>query len=163
MQRREAAQARETKRPVRSLRETDYLLGVHDEQRSGALRFKEPETGDDWMSSEPAMRTPPWTSLRELENASSIWRWKSLLSSDSIPTVRKPFCTRSGMPSAHGANTRTPLESHAPSRKPWPQPSKCEQLDAPKQELDLARKRQLLYLKSTPSTDENKSISKRSP
>jgi serine/threonine-protein kinase HipA len=72
MQRREAAQARESNRPVRSLRETDYLLGVHDEQRSGALRFKERETGDVWLSSESAMRTPPWTSLRELEHAS----WK---------------------------------------------------------------------------------------
>jgi len=72
MQRREAAQARDTGRPVRTLLETDYLLGVHDEQRSGALRFKESEAGDSWLSSEPTMRTPPWTSLRELEHAS----WK---------------------------------------------------------------------------------------
>jgi serine/threonine-protein kinase HipA len=72
MQRREAVQARETKRPTRSLRETDYLLGVHDEQRSGALRFKEKETGNVWLSSEHTMRTPPWAALRELEYAS----WK---------------------------------------------------------------------------------------
>lgn len=72
MQRREAARAREAGRPVRSLLETDYLLGVHDEQRSGALRFKEPENGDQWQSSDSSMRTPPWTSLRELAHAS----WK---------------------------------------------------------------------------------------
>ncbi|MEO8617284.1 MAG: HipA domain-containing protein [Luteolibacter sp.] len=72
MQRREAARAREAGRPVRTLLETDYLLGVHDEQRSGALRFKEPETGDRWQSSDSTMRTPPWTSLRELAHAS----WK---------------------------------------------------------------------------------------
>jgi serine/threonine-protein kinase HipA len=72
MQRREAALAREAKHPVRRLVETDYLLGVHDEQRSGAVRFKEHETGEVWLSSEPSMRTPPWTSLRELEHAS----WK---------------------------------------------------------------------------------------
>ena len=37
MQRREAAQAREEGRAARRLQETDYLLGVHDEQRTGAL------------------------------------------------------------------------------------------------------------------------------
>ena len=72
MQRREAALAREANRPARRLQETDYLLGVHDEQRSGALRFKERETGDSWLNNESSMRTPPWTSLRELEHAS----WK---------------------------------------------------------------------------------------
>jgi hypothetical protein len=35
--------ARESGRAERRLQETDYLLGVHDEQRSEALRFKEPE------------------------------------------------------------------------------------------------------------------------
>lgn len=72
MQRREAALARESNRSARRLQETDYLLGVHDGQRSGALRFKERETGDDWLNNESSMRTPPWTSLRELEHAS----WK---------------------------------------------------------------------------------------
>jgi serine/threonine-protein kinase HipA len=70
MQRREAALAREAKRSARRLLETDYLLGVHDDQRSGALRFKELETGDAWLNNEPTMLTPPWTSLRELEHAS---------------------------------------------------------------------------------------------
>ncbi len=72
MQRREAAMARETGRAAHRLLETDYLLGVHDEQRSGALRFKERETGDVWLSDDATMRTPPWASLRELEHAS----WK---------------------------------------------------------------------------------------
>ena len=72
MQRREAAQAREEGRPTQRLQETDYLLGVHDEQRVGALRFKEPAKSDAWQCNEPWMRTPPWASLRELEHAS----WK---------------------------------------------------------------------------------------
>ncbi len=72
MQRREAALAREANRPAHRLQETDYLLGVYDEQRSGALRFKERDTGDGWLNNESSMRTPPWTSLRELEHAS----WK---------------------------------------------------------------------------------------
>lgn len=72
MQRREAAQAREEGRSAHRLQETDYLLGVHDEQRAGALRFKEPARSHAWQCDEPRMRTPPWASLRELEHAS----WK---------------------------------------------------------------------------------------
>lgn len=70
MQRREAVLAREASRSPRRLQETDYLLGVHDGQRAGALRFKEPETGDAWLDDAPSMRTPPWASLRQLEHAS---------------------------------------------------------------------------------------------
>lgn len=72
MQRREAALARIANRPAHRLQETDYLLGVHDQQRSGALRFKELETSDEWLNHESSMRTPPWSSIRELEQAS----WK---------------------------------------------------------------------------------------
>lgn len=70
MQRREAALAREASRPAHRLQEVDYLLGVHDEQRSGALRFKDGEIGHDWLCGDASMRTPPWTSLQELEHAS---------------------------------------------------------------------------------------------
>jgi len=70
MQRREALVARDEQRPSRHLLETDYLLGVHDEQRAGALRFKDPEKGDSWLNDHIHMTTPPWASLRELENAS---------------------------------------------------------------------------------------------
>ena len=70
MQRREAALARAAGRPHRRLQETDYLLGVHDEPRSGALRFKDPASSDAWLCDEPLMRTPPWASLGELEHAS---------------------------------------------------------------------------------------------
>jgi serine/threonine-protein kinase HipA len=70
MQRREALVARDEQRPSRHLLETDYLLGVHDEQRAGALRFKDPAKGDSWLNDDIHMTTPPWASLRELENAS---------------------------------------------------------------------------------------------
>lgn len=72
MQRREAACAREASRPERRLRELDFLMGVHDEQRSGGLRFRDVASGGGWLSDDPSMATPPWTSLRELEHAS--WR-----------------------------------------------------------------------------------------
>jgi hypothetical protein len=41
MQRRENAHARHEKRKPRALTELDFLLGVHDETRLGALRFRE--------------------------------------------------------------------------------------------------------------------------
>ncbi|WP_240776431.1 hypothetical protein [Nitrincola alkalilacustris] len=40
MQRREAALARQENRRPSTLQESDYLLGVYDEYRMGALRFK---------------------------------------------------------------------------------------------------------------------------
>ena len=40
MKRREALSATDEGRPVRTLLESDYLLGIHDQARMGALRFK---------------------------------------------------------------------------------------------------------------------------
>src|SRR5580704_3052020 len=45
MQRRENSRARHEKRRVRALMEWDFLLGVHDETRLGALRFRDPDSG----------------------------------------------------------------------------------------------------------------------
>ena len=70
MKRREALHARAEERRERRLREIDFLLGVHDEQRVGGLRFRDPVVGSEWQCDDPTMVTPPWTSLRELENAS---------------------------------------------------------------------------------------------
>lgn len=69
MRRREAHMARIEMRAVRSLTELDYLLGVYDSQRMGAIRFQEGERAC-FMNSDDRMATPPWTSLRELEQAS---------------------------------------------------------------------------------------------
>lgn len=46
MDRREAALARMEERKSKNLFETDYLLGVYDGYRMGALRFKEHEQGN---------------------------------------------------------------------------------------------------------------------
>lgn len=69
MQRREAAFARKEKRQVRTLFETDYLLGVFDGHRMGALRFKE-EMDGPFLNDNKELATPPWTSIRELEEIS---------------------------------------------------------------------------------------------
>ena len=68
MQRREAVLAREAGRPVRHLDDYDYLLGVHDRARLGALRFRASEAGP-FLARDDPWATPPWTRLRELEAA----------------------------------------------------------------------------------------------
>ncbi len=68
MDRREAILAREEKRKERTLLESDYLLGVYDEHRMGALRFRT-EASENYLDSNKALASPPWTSLSELEHA----------------------------------------------------------------------------------------------
>ena len=68
MQRREAVLARDEKRRPRSLREIDYLLGVHDMYRMGALRFKKDSEGD-FLDNNNELAAPPIASLKELEYA----------------------------------------------------------------------------------------------
>lgn len=70
MDRREALLARAAARKPQALLETDYLLGVFDGHRMGALRFKESEEGP-FLNSNTEMATPPWTSIRTLEQAAS--------------------------------------------------------------------------------------------
>lgn len=69
MERREAATARSEGRPPKNLFETDYLLGVYDGHRMGAVRFKDSLDGP-FLNNSTSMATPPWTSIRELEHAS---------------------------------------------------------------------------------------------
>ncbi|NQY09284.1 MAG: type II toxin-antitoxin system HipA family toxin [Flavobacteriales bacterium] len=69
MRRREAALARMEKREELNLFETDYLLGVYDGHRMGAMRFKLDDDGA-FLNDNKSLATPPWTSLRELEQVS---------------------------------------------------------------------------------------------
>jgi len=65
MKRREALQAKDEKRPPRTLYAWDFLMGVQDLTRQGALRFRKPDA-DIFLGDEP-LAAPPVTSLRELE------------------------------------------------------------------------------------------------
>jgi serine/threonine-protein kinase HipA len=69
MERREAQMAREEVRRPKTLLETDYLLGVHDLHRMGAIRFKNEHDGP-FLHADAAMATPPFTKIRTLEEAS---------------------------------------------------------------------------------------------
>jgi serine/threonine-protein kinase HipA len=51
------------------LYESDYLLGVHDAYRSGALRFKLDDQGE-FLDNQHGTAAPPFVKLRELEAAS---------------------------------------------------------------------------------------------
>ena len=68
MQRREAFRANVEGRDPQRLMESDYLLGVHDEQRLGGLRLRTSPDGP-YLSAETELAAPPWTALRDLETA----------------------------------------------------------------------------------------------
>jgi len=69
MRRREAILARQEERQSATLRESDFLLGVHDSTRMGGLRFKTDE-GGSFQSHATELAAPPWVTLRDLEYAS---------------------------------------------------------------------------------------------
>lgn len=69
MQRRERIRAKENNQSIHKLQESDYLLGVYDGNRMGALRFKTSPEGP-FLDDNQALATPPITSLRALEQAS---------------------------------------------------------------------------------------------
>ncbi len=68
MKRREALVARQEDRRPRVLSEADYLLGVHDLYRQGALRFKTALNGE-FLDNDQRLAAPPVSALRELEHA----------------------------------------------------------------------------------------------
>ena len=69
MNKRERLIAEQEQRKPRKLYDSDYLLGVYDETRMGGVRFKLDKEGV-FLSDDKETATPPWTSLRTLEEAS---------------------------------------------------------------------------------------------
>ena len=69
MNKRERILAEKEGRKPRKLHDSDYLLGVYDETRMGGIRFKLEPDGV-FLSDDKETATPPWTSLRSLEEAS---------------------------------------------------------------------------------------------
>lgn len=87
MKRRAAQQAKE--QPDKSGKKTsvlydiDFLLGVYDESRMGALRFKTDPEGP-FLDNNNETPTPPWSSIRELQHAA-----ESLERDDDYEEVKK--------------------------------------------------------------------------
>ncbi|HZJ19639.1 MAG TPA: HipA domain-containing protein [Pricia sp.] len=83
MRRREAQEARARDEKPKTLYEIDFLLGVYDEGRMGALRFKT-ELDGPFLDNDYKNPAPPWSSLAELQEAV-----KQLESDSQNDTIRK--------------------------------------------------------------------------
>jgi serine/threonine-protein kinase HipA len=66
----QVAKAKDKNEKPKTLYAIDFLLGVYDENRMGALRFKI-DPNRDFLDSNKTTSTPPWSSIRELQNAAS--------------------------------------------------------------------------------------------
>jgi len=71
MKRRATQQASEHGKKTPNLYDIDFLLGVYDESRMGALRFKTSLDGP-FLDNNAEMPTPPWSSVRELQHAANL-------------------------------------------------------------------------------------------
>lgn len=88
MKRREVQRAIENNEKPKTLYDIDFLLGVYDESRMGALRFKTDLDGY-FLDYNKNATSPPWSSIRELQHAAHIFendteneevnRWLSVL------------------------------------------------------------------------------------
>ena len=84
MKRREALKAKEEGRAPRSLYAWDYLLGVQDLTRQGALRFR--QTGEERFLADEPRSAPPVASLHELETVAREITAKRL---DDLDALRR--------------------------------------------------------------------------
>lgn len=72
MKRREIIRAKQENRKAKTLYEIDYLLGVYDETRMGALQFKLDKNGD-FLDNDDSLAAPPWSTVRELQKAVEVF------------------------------------------------------------------------------------------
>jgi len=86
IKRREAALARKEGRKEIRLQETDFLLGVYDQHRMGGIRFKTSDDGP-FLNDNKEMAAPPFSSLRELEHASSIIENEDITAPDYLKWI----------------------------------------------------------------------------
>jgi len=84
MKRREALLAKDQKRPAKTLYAWDFLIGVQDITRQGALRFRPSGTQAFWGND--AFAAPPVTTLRELEQVAWQLTHKRI---DDLDALRK--------------------------------------------------------------------------
>jgi serine/threonine-protein kinase HipA len=70
MKRRAAQKAKEEEKSTATLYDIDFLLGVYDPSRMGALRFKLKIHGP-FLDDNKDYPTPPWSSIRELQHGAN--------------------------------------------------------------------------------------------
>jgi len=96
MDRRDAIIAQRERRASKNLVETEYLLGVDDRHRKGAIRFKESPEGP-FMSSNAFQATPPWSAVRELERASLNLEEHTEHDEETLPWINMLITTGSSL------------------------------------------------------------------
>ena len=114
MQRREALLAQEGKHSNKLLLASDYLLGVYDKHRLGALRFKLPSS-DTFLDNNPSYAAPPWTKLAELEQASRELERNTY---DNVP-INKKWLNMLIAPSASLGGARPKANFLDKNNCPW--------------------------------------------
>src|SRR3546814_19486029 len=109
MKRREALQAKDAQRAPRALYAWDFLIGVQDLTRQGALRFRRP--GTEAFLGDEKMAAPPVTTLRELEAVAYQLSNRRI---DALDALRKWLAVPLA-PGASliGARPTEPAEGHA--------------------------------------------------
>lgn len=70
MRRRQIQRAKKEEKSAKKLYDIDFLLGVYDEARMGALRFKLDPEGP-FLDHDQHAAIPPWSSVRELQYGAS--------------------------------------------------------------------------------------------
>ena len=83
MKRRASILAKQNGKQAPTLYDIDFLLGVHDESRMGALRFKLDPDGP-FLDNDPFSPTPPSATIRELQHGAEL-----IESNDDTAEVRK--------------------------------------------------------------------------
>lgn len=88
MKRRASLNAKQQGKTASILYDIDFLLGVHDMSRMGALRFKKDPDGD-FLDNDIISPSPPWANIRELQYGASliesnqdteeVWKWLAML------------------------------------------------------------------------------------
>lgn len=85
---------RESRKP-RRLNLSDFLMGVYDECRMGGLRFKSEEDGE-FLSNDKETATPPWATLRTLEEASRQFENDDTLNEKWLNQLLRPGSSLGG-------------------------------------------------------------------
>ena len=124
MKRRVSQEAKASGEKAPTLYDIDYLLGVYDESRMGALRFKNDPNGP-FLDNNNANPTPPWSSIRELQNAA-----KMLENDEDSEAVQKYLAVLMAPGSSLGG-ARPKANILDPNKEPWIAkfPSKNDTID----------------------------------
>ena len=95
LNRKEKENASMEHRVPRKLNESDYLLGVYDKSRMGALRYKL-DLNSDFLANDIKESIPPWIYLRTLEQSAINFDFDESIDNDWINNLLVPASSLGG-------------------------------------------------------------------